>query len=226
VLIYAHRGVSAAHPENTLLAFRRALELGVDGIELDLHASADGVPVVIHDRDLARTTNGNGNVDATSLVDLKSLDAGHGERIPTLAEVLALVGDALHLDLEIKGRGIERVVLDVLASFTAARWAISSFDWETLREVRRLDAMAELWPLAEEWSDDLLTVAGDLGSPVVSVSAAIYSPPTASEIRAAGCSAMVWTVNDPHEARRVRDLGALSLCTDDPERIASALDRG
>src|SRR5688500_13960935 len=115
VLIYAHRGGSAIHPENTLRAFRHALASGVDGIELDVHATADGVPVVTHDRDVGRTTDGSGYVDQIPLVRLESFDAGDGERVPTLAEVLGLVGDAAHLDIEIKGIGVERAVLDVLA---------------------------------------------------------------------------------------------------------------
>src|SRR5918995_540256 len=149
MMIYAHRGASAIHPENTLRAFRHALALGVDGIEFDVHATADGIPVVIHDRDVERTTDGAGYVDEMPLARLQTFDAGDGERVPTLAAVLALVGDAVQLDIEIKGLGIERAVLEVLAQYPAVTWAISSFDWNTLRTVRRLDAAAELWPLAE-----------------------------------------------------------------------------
>src|SRR5215213_4894602 len=87
MLIYAHRGASAIHPENTLRAFRHALAIGVDGIELDVHATADGIPVVIHDRDIGRTTNGAGYVDEMPLAQLETFDAGDGERVPTLAEV-------------------------------------------------------------------------------------------------------------------------------------------
>ena len=155
-LIYAHRGVSAIHPENTLRAFRHALAIGVDGIELDVHATADGIPVVIHDRDIGRTTDGAGYVDEIPLAWLATFDAGDGERVPTLAEVLALVGDAAHLDIEIKGSDVERAVLDVLAHYPIVRWAISSFAWDTLRTVRRLDPVAELWPLAERAGDELM----------------------------------------------------------------------
>src|SRR5918997_6417535 len=116
-LIYAHRGASAIHPENTLRAFQHALALGVDGIELDVHATADGIPVVIHDRDVGRTTDGTGYVDEIQLARLQTFDAGDGERVPTLAEVLELVGSAAHLDVEIKGSGVERAVLDVLAQY-------------------------------------------------------------------------------------------------------------
>ena len=222
-LIYAHRGASAMHPENTLRAFRQALASGVDGIELDVHATADGIPVVIHDRNVERTTNGTGYVDEIPLARLETFDAGDGERVPTLTEVLALVGDAAHLDVEIKGTGIERAVLDVLAQYPAVRWAISSFAWDTLCAVRQLDPVAEVWPLAERVDDDLIAVAAELGSPAVSLLTGAYTAETGAKLRAAGLRVIVWTVNDPREARRIDDLGAFALCTDDPQRI-SAID--
>lgn len=225
MLIYAHRGASAEYPENTLRAFQRAIELGVDGIELDLHASADGVPVVIHDRELERTTNGRGYVDRQALAALQAHDAGRGERIPTLAEVIDLVGDAVHLDLEIKGRGIEAAVLETLTRFPRARWAISSFDWEILRNVRRIQAIAPVWPLAATWSDAVLDVANELESPIVAVSVETYTAQTAEAMRAAGLATMIWTVNDVHQAQQIAALGAFALCTDDPARIAAGLQR-
>ena len=183
MLIYAHRGASAIHPENTLRAFRHALAVGVDGIELDVHATADGIPVVIHDRDIGRTTDGVGYVDEIPLARLQTFDAGDGERVPTLAEVLALVGDAVQLDIEIKGLGIERAVLEVLAQYPAVSWAISSFDWNTLRTVRRLDAAAELWPLAERVGDDLIAIAAELASPAVSLFTGAYTAETAPKLQ-------------------------------------------
>jgi glycerophosphoryl diester phosphodiesterase len=222
--IYAHRGSSAIHPENTLRAFRHALAIGVDGIELDVHATADGTPVVIHDRDVGRTTDGAGYVDQIPLAQLETFDAGHGERVPTLAEILELVGAAAHLDIEIKGTRIEHAVLDVLAEFPAVRWAISSFAWDTLRTVRRLDPVAEVWPLAERVGDDLFTIAAELASPAVSLFTGAYTAENAAKLRDAGLGVIVWTVNDPREARRIADLGAFALCTDDPQRL-SVIDR-
>jgi glycerophosphoryl diester phosphodiesterase len=218
-LIYAHRGISAMHPENTLRAFRRALAIGVDGIELDVHPTADGIPVVIHDRDVGRTTDGAGYVDQIPLVQLKTFDAGDGERVPTLAEVLALVGDAAHLDIEIKGSDVERAVLDVLAQHPTVRWAISSFSWDTLRTVRRQDPVAELWPLAERAGDDLTAIADELAAPAVSLFTGAYTAQNALTLRSAGLRVMVWTVNDAQEAQRVKDLGAFALCSDDPQRL-------
>lgn len=221
--IYAHRGYSGAFPENTLAAFAAALTLGVDGIELDVHCTADGIPVVIHDRDVARTTNGSGNVDEWPLETIVTLNAGSGERVPTLAAVLELVSSRAHLDIEVKGTGIERAVLAVLAAFPAARWAISSFNWDTLRRCRRLDAKVELWPLASEWSPALLDVAAELASPTIALCHDAYTQQRAGLLQETGLDAMIWTVNDGAEARRVRDLGAVAICSDVPDRIRAAL---
>jgi glycerophosphoryl diester phosphodiesterase len=222
MLIYAHRGLSGHFPENTLLAFREALAAGVDGIELDVHVTADGVPVVIHDRDVARTTGGSGNVDDMMLASLQAFDAGAGEHVPALTEVLDLVGDSVHLDIEIKGLGAERATLEVLAKFLGARWAISSFNWDILRELRRLDSRAELWPLAVQVDVALFAVAGELGSPAVSLWTGAYTEESAPALRDAGLRTIVWTVNDPGEAERVRILGANALCSDVPDRIAQS----
>src|SRR6187200_2440153 len=102
VTIYGHRGASAELPENTLPAFALAKELGAYGIELDVHLSRDGVPVVIHDESVDRTTNGSGDVANLDLASLRQLDAGNGATIPTLIEVLDVVGDTLHVDIEVK----------------------------------------------------------------------------------------------------------------------------
>lgn len=222
-LIYAHRGASGEFPENTLLAFSRALAAGVDGIELDVHATADGVPVVIHDRSVERTADGHGYADEIPLKRLRSFRAGMGQHVPTLAEVLALVGSAAHLDIEVKGTGIEEEVLAVLEEHPAARWAISSFDWDTLRRLRDLDEDVELWPLSEHWNDDVRAVAHDLGSPAISLFAGAYDAESAEELNSAGLRAVIWTVNDAAEARRVCNLGAHAICTDYPDLIAAAL---
>lgn len=223
--IYAHRGASATEPENTLRAFRRALSLGVDGFELDVQVTADRVPVVLHDRSLRRTTDRDGAVDLITYQNLQSADAGRGERVPTLAQVLEVASDAVHLDIEIKQGGIEIEVLDVLAGFPRARWAISSFDWTSLQRVRALSTAAELWLLAINVSPALLATAADLRASAVSLLSEAYTETNAEALKAASLQAVVWTVNDVAEAVRVRDLGAIGLCTDNPESLISELGR-
>jgi glycerophosphoryl diester phosphodiesterase len=216
MLIYAHRGWSSRYPENTLRAFAEAISLGVDGIELDVQLSADGVPVVIHDRELSRTTDGNGHVDEATLAVLQSLNAGEGERIPTLHQVLELVEDTVHLDIEIKAPDAGSAVLSELRGFPQVRWAISSFDWHMLRQLRQADDSIELWPLAAECDAALLSVAAELKSPVVALDNAVFTESSTKTLRDARLQTFVWTVNDAAEAQRVEALGGYALCTDDP----------
>jgi glycerophosphoryl diester phosphodiesterase len=143
--VYAHRGASIEFPENTLAAFRRALELNVEGIELDIHLSKEGIPVVIHDESVDRTTNGTGNTDTMTLAEIQTLDAGNGERIPTLREVFELVGDKAHFNLEIKTAVAAQAMLDLLEEFPQVRWATSCFDWTALDYVHAQRPQADCW---------------------------------------------------------------------------------
>src|ERR671938_442670 len=117
VWVVGHRGAMGHCPENTLASFERGLELGADWIEVDVHLSRDGALVVIHDETLERTTNGSGLVRERTLAELQRLDAGHGERIPTLEEVLVWArGRGIGVDVEIKNApiyytGIEAAVV-------------------------------------------------------------------------------------------------------------------
>jgi glycerophosphoryl diester phosphodiesterase len=223
LLIYGHRGASARLPENTLAAMRGVVEDGADGVEFDVFASIDGVPVLIHDRDVGRTTDGVGNVDELTLAELKALDAGNGERIPTLAEALEIIAGPLALDVELKQAGAEAATLAELYRHPGARWIISSFDWEILREVRRLDPAAEVWPLAEFFDESLLAVAAELESPGVALWFPLYNEETAPMLRDRGLQVAVWTVNDAGIAAMMRDLGAAVLMSDDPAGIRAAL---
>ncbi|MGI9254653.1 MAG: glycerophosphodiester phosphodiesterase [Thermomicrobiales bacterium] len=223
MLIYGHRGSSARLPENTIAALRGAIEDGADGVEFDIHASRDGVPVLIHDRELERTTNGHGQVDAQSLADLRNLDAGNGEAIPTFDEALAVIAGSLKLDVELKQAGAEVATLAALRGYPDAEWLISSFEWDILRSVRAIDPDAALWPLTEGFDDDLLAVADELGSPGVALWFPFFNEDTAPVLRERGLKVAVWTVNDADIARRMRDLGADVLISDDPAGIRSAL---
>lgn len=223
MLIYGHRGASVIEPENTIRAFTRALEMGASGLEFDVQASSDRVPVLIHDRQLDRTTNGTGKVDEFPLTSLKRLDAGQGERMPTLAEALDVIGDRAHLDIEMKQGGIERETLVVLHAHPAARWAISSFDWEVLRTIRTLDASAELWMLAVEVSEAVLDTATQIGATGVALHSGGLTEASSKRLLDAGLKIIIWTVNDVETARRCRDLGAFGLCTDAPAIILAGL---
>lgn len=151
-LVQAHRGFSEAYPENTLLAFEKAIEAGADRIETDLALTKDGVVVLMHDNTVDRTTDGQGGVAAFTLEELKRLDAGSwkspefaGERVPTLAEALELTAGRAELNLEIKSNGRTRSSVRATIAAAAAvilehdaldRVVFSSFDYEALLRVR------------------------------------------------------------------------------------------
>ncbi len=145
--IYAHRGASAELPENTIAAFQRAIDLRADGIELDVHLSSDGVPVVIHDETVDRTTDATGAVNMMTAAQLGQLDAGRHQGVPTLAAVLDLIGSRLHVNIEIKSNQAGQAVIDEVGRRPELRWAISSFDWDVLRFVKSELPAADLWPL-------------------------------------------------------------------------------
>lgn len=149
--LWAHRGASASAPENTMAAFRAAESAGVDGIEFDVRLSRDGVPVVIHDDTVDRTTDGQGRVNRMSVSELQGLDAGRwfgsgfdGERLPTVEEVLLWAGEGLRLNLEIKDPDAGAPVLELLRSYPRSRALISSFDHEILFRLRRADPLLPL----------------------------------------------------------------------------------
>lgn len=226
MLIFAHRGSSGTEPENTRRAFRQAIADGADGVEFDVRATRDGVPVLLHDRRLERTTNGTGDVDAHTLAELRTLDAGLGESIPTLTEVLDLVSGRLRIDVELKQTGIEADVLAVLNNYRDSVWTLSSFDWESLARVRTLAPEAELWLLSQLPTDEAFSTAKELGATTIALWTGAVSPVVARRCAEADLDLMIWTVNDLHVAKQAAFLGAAALCTDVPGTMRSGLGGG
>jgi glycerophosphoryl diester phosphodiesterase len=222
-VVYGHRGAPAEYPENTLAGFRRALELGVEGIELDVHLSKDGVPVVIHDETVDRTTNGTGAVADLTVEELRKLDAGDGEYVPTLAEVLDLVGDTLRVDIEVKANAAGEAVLQEVKG-RDTRWLISSFDWDVLRYVRSVDKEAEIWVLAVGASDDALAVVDEVAASALAIWQRALDEDVAKMLIEKSIPFWPWTVNDPEHARQLMEWGAFGICTDDPAGIQKALE--
>jgi len=219
VTIYGHRGASAELPENTLPAFALVRELGAFGIELDVHLSRDGVPVVIHDESVDRTTDGTGNVAELDLADLLQLDAGNGATIPTLGEVLDLVGDAMHVDIEVKAAAAADAVLVEIGNRPNLRFAISSFDHDVLRHVRTRSDEIELWPLIDGVSIGAIATAKEIGAPRFAAKHQMLNEEIIAAARANGLEIWAWTVNDPDRAEELVAWGATGICTDDPRAM-------
>lgn len=218
-LIYAHRGASADHPENTLTAFEAAMQVGAHGIELDIRATSDGVPIVSHDGGLRRAWAIDRAIGGLSLHELRET----APAIPTFAEVLALVADRIHLDIEIKEAGVEAAVLDLLTDVPRDRWAISSFDWDILREIRGLDGSAELWVLCLAASTGAIEAADGLQATTLAIEHTAVTPDVLRRMSGIGRRVMAWTVNDPRRAADLANGGVAAICTDDPATILDAV---
>ncbi|MBZ5565156.1 MAG: glycerophosphodiester phosphodiesterase [Acidobacteriia bacterium] len=233
-----HRGASGSAPENTLVSFDLALRQGADGIEFDVQLSSDGVPVVIHDARLDRTTSGSGRVSEHCASVLRRLDAGSwfnrrfparareryaGARIPLLAEALAWVGERCCRALvEIKDPtpGAEAKVLDEIAH--AGVWplvTILSFNLPTLRRLRQLDAQA---PLGLDVSRRLLAIrhARSLAATAVLPHYAIASRRFIRHAHRASLHVIPWTIDQPLWMRRRIEDGVDGIITNFPARLA------
>lgn len=148
VLKIGHRGAAGHAPENTLAAIRKGIELGVDFVEIDVRCTADGILVALHDATVNRTTNGKGPIDRLSLRDVKALDAGNGECVPTLEEVLSVVSGQTGLMLELKVKGATQKAVEAVQKAEFKDPLIyASFLHEELGIIRSVDAEASLMAL-------------------------------------------------------------------------------
>jgi glycerophosphoryl diester phosphodiesterase len=215
VKIYGHRGASGTHPENTMAAFQAVLDLGVDGIETDVHCTSDGIPVLSHDRSMLRMLGIDCLIQSVTYAALKVV----APSVPTLADLLDLVGDQVHLDIEIKQTGIEQAVANVLGGFPQARWAISCFEWNVLEQIRALASEADLWLLALSDTDLLWETAGRLKASGIALFAPEMTAGFVERVHRGKRSAMAWTVNDPVLGQHLQSIGVDALCTDSPERF-------
>lgn len=237
--IIGHRGAKANAPENTLAGLRRAHEEGARWVEFDVKLTADGVPILMHDETLDRTTDGRGPVRARTIDEIRRLDAGawfgkvfRGERVPTLVEALDLLAAlGMGFNLEIKpcpGRERETAeiaVRTVLAHWPAARPApiVSSFEAEALAAARAVAPDLPRGYLAGRLPGDWAAIASGLGCVAVHPGARDLSDSQARAIKAAGYALLVWTVNDSRRARALLSWGADAIITDAPGDLAAAL---
>jgi glycerophosphoryl diester phosphodiesterase len=236
-LVVAHRGASHDAPENTLAAFRLGIDRRADALETDLRLTKDGRIVLLHDAGTKRTAGGVDHAAAgTDAATLRALDAGRGERIPFLEELLDLAPAGCGLFLEIKCGGEILPVLEALLrqSGRPGQVTIIGFDLDVVAAAkRRLPEVPVCWlrstakdpstkhplPHREEW----IETARAKGLDGLDVHHEGLTADFAAAVRASGLALHAWTVNDPAEARRLASLGVASITTDRPDLILRAL---
>ena len=217
VLKIGHRGARAYEPENTLSSFRRALELGVDAVELDVKKTRDNELVVIHNADVNKTTDGSGSVSELTLEQIKGLVTEKGEQVPTLEEVLDVVARRVKVLIELKETGTEEQVMELIhKKRLTENVIIVSFSEDVLRKVRELD---------EEVATGLIYVrhknpiqaALDLKAEYL---LSLYRFTHSANVKKAhenGLKVIVWTINTKEEAEEYKKKGVDGIASDRPD---------
>jgi glycerophosphoryl diester phosphodiesterase len=206
----AHRGLPRIAPENTLPSFALALGAGADGLELDVHATRDGVVVVHHD---PRLRDGRAIAECDEAA-LRRYEVAPGVGIPTLRNVCDLVVGRAELFVEVKGAAMEHSVLEVLRKYRGA-FAIHSFDHPLIARLHALDGTLRLGILFEQSPPDVGTLMAATGARDVWPELELVTPALVQQVHAAGGRVIPWTVNTPAEVSRLVALGVEALCGDD-----------
>ncbi len=253
--IIGHRGAAGSAPENTLTSFARALELGAEVLESDVHVTSDAVPVLIHDPSVDRTTNGHGPVVDYTLSELQELDAGQhfstdggtsfpqraqGVRVPTLEEAFeAFPNSRFNLEIKASPNALVGRVIDLVEKFERSeRTLLTAGDDAIMLELRR----------EKRVRGSCFAIGASMADILAVVKAAVAQQPAPEDVMAlqipdefggqplvtpdlvrfahdAGIAVHVWTINEPEQMRRILALGADGLVTDYPERMAALLGR-
>lgn len=234
--VIAHRGGREWAPENTMAAFRRSLDAGVHGIELDVQRCATGELVVFHDEDLSRTTNGIGLVKDCSLAELQRLDAGSwydkqfaAERIPLLSEVLSLIDGKCVLNVELKNApiaypDIEEDLLEAISQYPHRdKLIISSFDHKLMIKLHEREPLIQKALLADAVLADLGATAGRMGATFYHPSFDCTREDVVAEAHDFNLRVNVWTVNERHKWRFAVRSGVDGIITDDPAGLQNYL---
>ena len=221
----AHRGFSSIATENTLLAFQKALNYGVDAIELDVHLTLDNEIIVFHDEDLNRLTNGFGKVCALSLENLQKLKINNYHKIPTLIEVLDLINKQCVVNIELKGNGTPKLVSKLIEHYIQEKnWAIkqflvSSFNTDMLLEMRSLNPNIPLGIITDRDLEHALDFSKYLKIEYIIANFELLNKDKVARIQNLGYKILAWTVNETADIKIVKNFNVHGIISDYVDRI-------
>jgi len=219
ILKIGHRGAKGYQPENTVVSFQKAIELNVDGIELDVHLSSDGEIIVIHDETIDRTTNGKGFVNQLTTLDLKKYE------IPTLIEVLELINQNCFINIELKGNGTAKTVVDLISHYIADKnwistdFLVSSFDWKMLEEVHLVNPKIRIGVLTEESISAALAFAKKIKAFSIHPDYRLLSKENVALMQENEFEVYAWTVNSNSAIQKIKSFNVNGIISDFPDRI-------
>lgn len=226
MIVTSHRGAGFLEPENTLRAIRRAIDLGADQVEIDVHLTKDGSLVLMHDETVDRTTNGQGKVSELTFSEIRQLDAGQGEQIPTLEEVLALTDGKITPQIELKGPGVAAAVINTLHTLQSTNKVIlTSFLHQQLSEARRLDPDIHTGALWGRLPDNVVSQAKHLGVQALHLWHQFITPQIVADAHTRGLLVRAWNANKEEEMQRLIDLGVDAIGSDRPDLLIEVCRR-
>lgn len=211
--------------ENTLASIQKALDLNVDMIEIDVFKIASGEIVVFHDEKIDRLTNGSGDIESLDLEALKNLTVEGNHKIPLLSEVLNVINHKVPLNIELKGPGTSEGVMNLIKTYmenegwTLDDFLISSFNWEELKNMRRINKDIKIAILTEDDPLDAIPIANDLNAVAINPNYLSLTKENVQEIKSQGFKVFTWTVNDTKQISNMRILGVDGVFTNYPERV-------
>jgi glycerophosphoryl diester phosphodiesterase len=220
MLKIGHRGAKGHVAENTIESFLKAFELGADGIELDVHLSADGEAVVIHDETVDRTIkNAAGFVKDFTVAEFKKLG------VPTLVEVFHMLPEDKFLNIEIKDSLATKIVVEEIGKFLRLgeiqlqNILVSSFEWAILKELKQLNSLIRIGVLTEEKTEEALAFAEEISAFSIHPFFGLLTDEFVRKIKQKGFQIHTWTVNSPEDITFVRNLGVDAIISDFPDRL-------
>ena len=225
MLKIGHRGAKGYEPENTFVSFQKALDMQVDGIELDVHLSADGEIIVIHDESIDRTTNGKGFVNALSLRELKAFRINGTYEIPTLAAIFDLVNQDCFINIELKSYETTDKVVSLIEKYVTKkgwkynRFLVSSFDWNALQQVAFLNDKIPIGVLTETDLDLALAFAKFIQAKSIHPHFHLLTKENTAQMQEKGLQVFPWTINELEDIQKIKTFNVNGIITDFPNRI-------
>lgn len=225
ILRIGHRGAAGYEPENTLRSFAKAIELKVDWVELDAQVCSGGEVVVIHDRRLERTTNGTGSVAAKDINELRKLDAGKGERIPLLEEVLDLIDRRVKINVELKSQGAASPVAKIISGYVRERswdwddFLISSFNHYELLTFHELADKVKLGAIVAGIPLGYAEAGGKLNAYSFHPSKEFINQELIDDAHSRGMKVFVYAVNQEDEIEKLKLMRVDGIFSDYPDRV-------
>jgi glycerophosphoryl diester phosphodiesterase len=219
MLKIGHRGAKGYEPENTLVSFQKAINLNADGIELDVHLSSDGEIMVIHDETIDRTTNGKGILNQITASALKKYG------IPTLLEVLDLVNRNCFVNIELKGIGTAKPVIELLKQYISKKnwkysdFLVSSFDWKMLQEVQFLNQKIKIGVLTEASIEEALVFAKKIKAFSIHPNYQLLTKENVALMQDNGFEVYPWTVNSTEDIQKIKAFNVNGIISDFPDKI-------